>query len=123
MQTGKDGARTKRPRAERIKRRLAVRFTCTGTETQLRSGYTTDISESGLFVHTLRPPALGTQISIGLVLRGGQEIKVRAVVARLVVPPPQFARLIQSGFGARFAGGGLSLTELELSAPALERSR
>ena len=114
--------RQRMDRAARIKRRLAVRFTHAASTMQY-SGYTTDISETGVFIQTLRPPRLGTELDLGLVLRGGREVRVRAVVARLVVPPPQFQRMLPSGFGARFLVAGLSLSELEHSAPALERQR
>lgn len=112
--------RRKRARADRIKRRLAVRFTCDGTDA-FRSGYTTNVSETGLFVRTHRPPKLGSVVALSLVVRGGRHINVQVVVARLEVPPPQFRSFVASGFGAKFVNGALSMTELELSAPALER--
>lgn len=102
----------RRARAVRVKRRLAVHFVDTVTKAARRGGYTVDISETGVFVQTQRPPTPGTAIELQVMLKSGRELVIYAVVARLVVPPRQFVHALPSGFGARFTSAVPALAEL-----------
>ena len=82
----------------RQEQRWLVRF-ASGEE--MRSAFTWDVSEDGLFLRTVRPPAPGTDLRLLLRGPGGQRERRGTVVwARLNLQAPEDPRL-GSGAGIR----------------------
>lgn len=105
-------------RAPRFRRRLAVRFRCEGAS---RPGFTLNVSQSGALIVTQRPPPLGSVVDLEIVLRDGCRSRVRALVARLELPPAPLRRLVPSHVGMHFLDEVPSFASLTESRPALER--
>src|SRR5262249_11928894 len=79
-------------------RRLVARF---GVEALDRTGFTTNLSLCGAFVHTNRVFKPGTVIQIEFSAKQSTA-SVRAVVVWAKVVPVQLARFLPSGMGVRF---------------------
>lgn len=80
---------------ERRKRRFLVEFTVGGAPC---TGFTNDVSPSGIFVRSVRLPDPGTSVTVNLHLPDGRRIDLRGRVVRSFRVPPQLSRLIPSGF-------------------------
>ena len=80
---------------ERKKRRLLVEFTIDDTH---YSGFTNDVSPTGIFVRSSRLPDLGKPIAVTLHLPEGKHVVVRGKVIRSVRVPATLSRVIPSGF-------------------------
>src|SRR5512143_534290 len=79
----------------RKKRRFLVEFNLQGSNC---TGFTYDISPTGIFVRSIRLPALGTFLTANLHLTTGKRIAVRGRVVRSHRVPAELARLVPSGF-------------------------
>lgn len=90
----------------RFPKRLPLRFTRRG-ETQPSSGFTTNISSSGMFIGTASPFALGERLRIEVVDRQHGFV-VEGQVMRIERVPLALRQIRQPGIGVRF----LSVTEL-----------
>lgn len=82
----------------RKRRRLTVEFkwdkaTCTG--------FTYDISPSGVFVRSTRIPKVGTRLAIKMFLPDETVVPIAGVVVRSFRVPVSLARVIPSGFCLR----------------------
>lgn len=86
---------TERRGFARKKRRFLVEFHLQGSSC---TGFTYDISPSGIFVRSIRLPALGTYVTANLRLTTGKRIAVRGRVVRSHRVPPELARVMPSGF-------------------------
>ncbi len=84
----------------RKRRRFLVEFEAAGVK---HTGFTHDISDSGLFVCSIRAPKPGTALSMTLRLSKGQDVGLKGVVVRSFRGPPALATLMPSGFGVRFS--------------------
>jgi hypothetical protein len=84
----------------RTKRRFLVEFNLRGA---LCTGFTYDISASGIFVRSVRLPDPGTYLSADLHLPEGKRCTVRGRVIRSFRVPASLARMIPSGFSIRLA--------------------
>jgi hypothetical protein len=80
---------------ERKKRRLLVEFSLEGTQ---HSGFTNDVSPTGIFVRSSRLPELGTALSLNVHLPDGKRVVLRGKVVRSFRVPAALSRLIPSGF-------------------------
>lgn len=80
---------------ERKKRRLLVEFSLDGTH---HSGFTFDVSPTGIFVRSSRLPNLGTALSLNVHLPDGRHVVLRGKVVRSFRVPTALSRLIPSGF-------------------------
>lgn len=67
------------------------------------TGFTYDISSSGIFVRSIRLPDPGTPLTANLHLSEGKRVQVRGKVVRSVRVPPSLSRLIPSGFSIRLS--------------------
>jgi PilZ domain-containing protein len=85
-------------RFPRKRRRLTVEF---DWERAHCTGFTYDISASGIFVRATRFPKPGARITAILVLPGEKPVKVRGTVVRTFRVPSSLTRLIPSGFSLR----------------------
>ena len=79
----------------RKKRRLTVEFTWNKTAC---TGFTYDMSLSGIFVRSIRIPRLGTKLRIRLLLPNEIKIPIVGAVVRSFRVPPALARSVPSGF-------------------------
>lgn len=81
--------------------RLTVRFWPTGGKDKPRVGYTTNVSDTGMFIATIRPLPPGTQLvaEVKLPNKTFQQIAVVVHASRVAGPLQQFQR---SGMGVRF---------------------
>ena len=95
---GKDRRRSKRHR-----RRLAVKFWRGDVE---GTGFTVDVSNTGLMVQTTAPADIGARFHIELQLPGGRSYFTEGVVARKKVYPRHAASIFKPWLGFRFVGLG-----------------
>lgn len=84
----------------RKKRRFLVEFSLQGASC---TGFTYDVSPTGIFVRSIRLPQPGTILTANLHLPDGKRIAVRGKVVRSFRVPPQLSRLIPSGFSMRLS--------------------
>ncbi len=84
----------------RKRRRFLVEFESAGVK---HTGFTHDVSASGLFVCSIRIPKPGTVLSMILRRSKDEDVGLRGVVVRSFRGPPALAGLRPSGFGVRFS--------------------
>jgi PilZ domain-containing protein len=84
----------------RKKRRFLVEFSLQGANC---TGFTYDVSPTGIFVRSIRLPNPGTVLTANLHLPEGKRIAVRGKVIRSFRVPPALSRVIPSGFSIRLA--------------------
>jgi hypothetical protein len=82
-------------RFPRKRRRLTVEFEW---EKSHCTGFTYDISPSGIFVRATRFPTPGARITATIVLPDETQLQVRGTVVRTFRVPSSMTRLIPSGF-------------------------
>jgi hypothetical protein len=80
---------------ERKKRRLLAEFTIDGAH---YSGFTNDVSPTGIFVRASKLPDLNQPIAVTLHLPENKRVVVRGKVIRSFRVPATLSRLIPSGF-------------------------
>jgi len=85
-------------RFPRKRRRLTVEFEWEKTHC---TGFTYDISPSGIFVRATRFPKPGARLCATLVLPDETQLQIRGTVVRTFRVPSSLARLIPSGFSLR----------------------
>ena len=90
--------------SRRLTRRLQVRFRQRG-EVKSHVGYTMNISETGMFVATIRPSKPGTEVDVEV---SDKDVSVHldAVVVHARKVPPMWQRIRPSGMGVRFLDRG-----------------
>ena len=86
--------------APRKRKRLVVDFNTTLSKT---SGFTHDLSRSGLFVCTIRIPKIGEILRATLYLPDGKHVPIEGTVVRSFRVPSTLRSLIPSGFGLRLS--------------------
>ena len=86
--------------SRRLGRRLQVRFRPIGGRDSY-VGYTTNISQTGMFVATIRPLKPGTELDIE-VSDKQHVLRLDAVVVHARKVPPAWQRIRPSGMGVRF---------------------
>jgi len=84
----------------RKRRRFLVEFEAAGVK---HTGFTHDVSASGLFVCTIRTPKPGTVVSMTLRPSKGKDVGLKGVVVRSFRGPPALTALMPTGFGVRFS--------------------
>jgi hypothetical protein len=84
----------------RKKRRFLVEFSLLGANC---TGFTYDVSPTGIFVRSIRLPNPGTFLTANLHLAAGRRIVVRGKVVRSFRVPPALARLVPSGFSMKLS--------------------
>ena len=86
--------------SRRITRRLQVRFRPIG-ELESRVGFSSDVSETGMFISTIRPLKPGTELDVELSDKK-RTVHFDAVVVHARKVPSQWQRIRPSGMGVRF---------------------
>ena len=84
----------------RKKRRFLVEFSLRGAHC---TGFTYDVSPTGIFVRSIRLPDPGTFMTANLHLPEGKRVAVRGKVMRSFRVPAALSRLIPSGFSIRLS--------------------
>ncbi|MGH9364940.1 MAG: PilZ domain-containing protein [Thermoanaerobaculia bacterium] len=87
-----------RRKFERKKRRLTVEFQWNNHES---TGFTYDISPTGMFVRSVRIPGLGMRLKSRLLLPNAKPVHLVGTVVRALRVPTSLARAVPSGFGFR----------------------
>jgi Tfp pilus assembly protein PilZ len=97
-----DGRRVEDRRTRRASKRLMVRF---GQNGSMKTGFTRNISESGVFLHTnaVYPP--GSTVSVEIHFPG-KTWSLWAKVAWAKKVPPQLSHLLDCGMGLQFVEPG-----------------
>jgi PilZ domain len=83
-----------------VKRRFLVEFESAGIK---HTGFTHDMSTSGLFVCSIRSPKPGTVVSMILRRSKDEDVGLTGVVVRSFRGPTSLAGLLPSGFGVQFS--------------------
>jgi hypothetical protein len=91
---------TERVRRLRKRRRFLVEFEAAGTR---HTGFTRDVSPTGLFVCSVRAPKPGTPASLSLRPSKDKDLKLRGIVVRSFRAPASLASVMPTGFGVRFS--------------------
>jgi hypothetical protein len=86
------------PPSSRRKRRYPVEWQ---KDDYVCTGFTQDISPTGIFVRSTYIPEFGLTVSLKLLLPEGQKLRVRGTVVRSYCVPANLRRFIPSGFGVR----------------------
>jgi len=84
----------------RKKRRFLVEYNLRGAQC---TGFTYDVSPSGIFVRSVRLPEPGTPLTAHLHLPEGKRIEVRGKVVRSFRVPAALSRVVPSGFSIRLS--------------------
>jgi hypothetical protein len=88
--------------APRSRRRLLVDFETPAAKT---TGFTQDLSRTGLFVRTIRIPRIGTSLRAVLHLPAGGHIPIEGTVVRSYRAPAALRSVVPTGFGLRIERG------------------
>ena len=81
--------------------RVQVSFWKVGYPDEARIGFTTDVSQTGLFIATNRPLATGNEIAV-MIDEQCEPFLVSGDVVRAIKVPPLLQRIKTSGMGIRF---------------------
>ncbi|HMA16911.1 MAG TPA: PilZ domain-containing protein [Thermoanaerobaculia bacterium] len=65
------------------------------------TGFTHDISPTGMFVRTTHIPENGASVTLRLLLSAGRRVRLRGTVVRSYRVPANLRRYVASGFGVR----------------------
>ncbi len=84
----------------RKKRRLVVEFSIRDAPC---TGFTYDVSPSGIFIRSARLPTPGTDLTADLRLAEGRHVVVRGRVVRSFRVPAALSNLVPSGFSIRLS--------------------
>src|ERR1700730_17963052 len=84
--------------APRSRRRLLVDFETPAAKT---TGFTEDLSRTGLFVRTIRIPGLGTSLRAVLHLPSWGDTPIEGTVVRSYRAPAALRSVVPTGFGLR----------------------
>ncbi len=96
-------------RTRRFTRRLRVRF---GEHELGQSGFTSDVSATGLFVVTSSPVNLGQRLHVEVGIDTNRRLLFEGVVARLNIVPAELRTVVKGGFGLRFLTGPELMAEM-----------
>ncbi len=96
-------------RTRRYSRRLRVRF---GPGEFAHSGFTSDVSATGMFVVTSAPVSIGNRLHVEVIVEEDQRLFFEGVVARLTIVPSELRQVVKGGFGLRFLTGPELMSEM-----------
>jgi len=82
----------------RRKRRYLVEWMAEGN---LCTGFTQDVSPTGIFVRSERIPKIGAVLTMQLLLPGSERLRLRGTVVRSHRLPQNLRAVLPSGFGLR----------------------
>ena len=85
----------------RFPRRLSVKFR-SAEEPDFKVGYTTNISQTGMFVATIRPFPPGTRVKVEVGNKDQKLVSLDAVVVHARKVAPVWQKIRPSGMGVHF---------------------
>ena len=96
-------------RHRRYSRRFRVKF---GEKALDRSGFTSDVSATGMFVVANPVPKLGTRLHVEVAMDAERVLYVEGIVARMTLVAPELRSVMKGGFGLRYLTGAELMAEL-----------
>lgn len=96
-------------RHRRYARRFRVKF---GEKTLQQSGFTSDVSATGMFVVTQPVPKLGTRLHVEVSMDNDRMLYFEGMVARMALVAPELRSVMKGGFGLRFLTGAELMAEM-----------
>ncbi len=86
------------PPSNRRKRRYVVEWKAND---YVCTGFTQDVSPTGIFIRSTHIPEVGQIVSLKILLPGRQKLWVRGTVVRSYLAPANLRQFIPSGYGIR----------------------
>jgi Tfp pilus assembly protein PilZ len=96
-------------RHRRYARRFRVKF---GEKTFAQSGFTSDVSATGMFIVTSPVPKLGTRVHVEVTMDNERQLYFEGIVARMALVAPELRSVMKGGFGVRFLSGAELMAEM-----------
>lgn len=96
-------------RNRRYSKRFKVRF---GVKDLALTGFTNDISATGMFVATSTVMSIGQRVHVEVLLEDDHKLYFEGVVARLTLVAPELRQIMKGGFGLRFLTGAELMSEM-----------
>ena len=96
-------------RHRRYARRFRVKF---GEKAFSHSGFTSDVSATGMFVVTQPVPKLGTRLHVEVTMDNERMLYFEGMVARMALVAPELRSVMKGGFGLRFLTGAELMAEM-----------
>lgn len=96
-------------RNRRYAKRFKVRF---GVKDLALTGFTNDVSATGMFVVTTTQMAIGQRVHVEVLLDGDEKLYFEGAVARLTLVAPELRQIMKGGFGLRFLMGAELMGEM-----------
>ncbi len=103
------GGPMEKRRHRRYTRRFKVRF---GEKTFTQTGFTSDVSATGLFVVTNATMHLNTRVHVEVNIDAERQLFFEGIVARLAIVSPELRQIMKGGFGMRFLTGAELMAEM-----------
>ncbi len=96
-------------RNRRHSKRFKVRF---GVKDLTSSGFTNDVSSTGMFVVTTSLLSIGERVHVEVTLDDENKLYFEGAVARLTMVAPELRTIMKGGFGLRFLSGAEMMGEM-----------
>lgn len=96
-------------RNRRYAKRFKVRF---GVKDLTLTGFTNDVSATGMFVVTTTQMTIGQRVHVEVLLDTDQKLYFEGSVARLTLVAPELRQIMKGGFGLRFLTGAELMGEM-----------
>ncbi len=96
-------------RNRRHSKRFKVRF---GVKELSATGFTNDISSTGMFVVTTTLLSIGQRVHVEVTLDDNNKLYFEGAVARLTLVAPELRQIMKGGFGLRFLSGAELMGEM-----------
>lgn len=96
-------------RNRRYAKRFKVRF---GFKDLSLTGFTNDVSATGMFVVTTTQMNIGQRVHVEVLLDGDEKLYFEGAVARLTLVAPELRQIMKGGFGLRFLTGAELMGEM-----------
>jgi hypothetical protein len=96
-------------RHRRYARRFRVRF---GEKGFTQTGFTADVSATGMFVVTASVPKLGMRVHVEVTMDNDRAMFFEGLVARMALVAPELRSVMKGGFGLRYLTGAELMAEM-----------
>ncbi len=96
-------------RNRRYSKRFKVRF---GVKELSATGFTNDISATGMFVVTTTTMSIGARVHVEVTVDEDEKLFFEGAVARLTLVAPELRQIMKGGFGLRFLSGSELMGEM-----------
>jgi hypothetical protein len=83
-----------------------------GEKTFGQSGFTADVSATGMFIVTSPVPKLGTRVHVEVTMDNERQLFFEGIVARMALVAPELRSVMKGGFGVRFLTGAELMAEM-----------